>query len=262
VKFARYTRLVSIFTGSSLSAQLEYRANFVVNIFETILRALGTLLGISILFGDGSSVGGWSFLEAAVVVGVFTLFDGLMSMLLTPNLNRIAEAVRTGTMDFTLLKPIDAQFLVSFRNVNLLRLPDVILGAGIIVWALAQLGSSVGNILLGLTLLLIAYAIVYSIWFMLSTSAFWFVRVENITELFWGFYRAGQFPVTAFPGWVRVFFTFFVPIAFITTVPAQAFTGKLETSNLLIALLIAVGLLLVSRWFWRFALRSYTSASS
>jgi ABC-2 type transport system permease protein len=262
VKLARYTRLVSIFTGASLSAQLEYRANFVVNLVETVLRALGTLLGISILFGDGGSVGGWSFLEAAVVVGVFTLFDGLMSMLLTPNLNRIAEAVRTGTMDFTLLKPIDAQFLVSFRNINVLRLPDVILGVGIIVWALAQLGSSWANILLGLALLLTAYAIVYSIWFMLSTSAFWFVRVENITELFWGFYRAGQFPVTAFPGWVRVFFTFVIPIAFITTVPAQAFTGRLETVNLWIALLIAVALLLVSRWFWRFALRSYTSASS
>ncbi len=262
MKLAKYTRLIGIFIGAGLSAQLEYRANFVVNLVETVLRALGTLLGVSILFGDTNSVGGWSFLEAAVVLGVFTLFDGLMSMLLTPNLNRIAEGVRTGTMDFTLLKPIDAQFLVSFRNVNILRLPDVLLGAGIMVWALAQLGSSPLGIGLGLALLLTAYAIVYSIWFMLSTSAFWFVRVENITELFWGFYRAGQFPVTAFPGWVRVFFTFVIPIAFITTVPAEAFTGKLETVNLAIALLIAVVLLVVSRWFWRFALRSYTSASS
>lgn len=262
MNLAKYSRLIGIFVGAGLSAQLEYRANFVVNLVETVLRALGTLLGVSILFAGTSSVGGWTFLEAAVIVGIFTLFDGLMSMLLTPNLNRIAEGVRTGTMDFTLLKPIDAQFLVSFRNVNILRLPDVVLGLGIMVWALAQLGSGALEIMLGIALLLTAYAIVYSIWFMLSTSAFWFVRVENVTELFWGFYRAGQFPVTAFPGWVRVLFTFIVPIAFITTVPAQAFTGKLESNNLLVALAIAVALLVVSRLFWRFALRSYTSASS
>ncbi len=258
----RYARLIGIFVGAGLSVQLEYRANFVVNLIETALRALGTFLGISILFAGSTNVGGWTFLEAAVIVGVFTLFDGLISMLLTPNLNRIAEGVRTGTMDFTLLKPIDAQFLVSFRNVNILRLPDVVLGLGIIVWALAQLGSSVVNVALGLALLLTAYAIVYGIWFMLSTSAFWFVRVENVTELFWGFYRAGQFPVTAFPGWVRTFFTFVIPIAFITTVPAQAFTGRLEGNALLGAFIIAAVLLVASRLFWRFALRSYTSASS
>jgi ABC-2 type transport system permease protein len=250
--------------GASLSTQLEYRANFVVNLIETVLRILGSLLGLSILVGDAQNIGGWSLLEAAVVLGVFTLFDGLMSMALAPNLNRIAEGVRTGSFDFTLLKPIDAQFLVSFRNINLLRLPDVLLGVGIVVWAVLQLEPrpSVEQLGVGVLLMAAAYLIVYAIWLMLSTTAFWFVRVENITELFWGFYRAGQFPITVFPSWVRLFFTFVIPIAFITTVPAQAFTGKLETNSVWVALALATGLFAASRWFWRFALRSYTSASS
>jgi ABC-2 type transport system permease protein len=250
--------------GASLSTQLEYRANFVVNLIETVLRILGSLLGLSILVGDAQNIGGWSLLEAAVVLGIFTLFDGLMSMALAPNLNRIAEGVRTGTFDFTLLKPIDAQFLVSFRNLNLLRLPDVLLGLGIIGWSVLQLAPhpSLEQLGLGILLLVAAYLMVYAIWFMLATTAFWFVRVENITELFWGFYRAGQFPITVFPTWVRMFFTFVIPIAFITTVPAQAFTGKLEGASVWVALALAAGLFAVSRWFWRFALRSYTSASS
>ncbi len=260
----RYWRLISIFMGASLSAQLEYRVNFVINLVETILRVLGSLLGLIILLGENKSLGGWSFHEAAVVLGVFTLFDGLIGLALAPNLNRIAEGVRTGTMDFTLLKPIDSQFLVSFRNINLLRLPDVLLGLGIIVWAVLQspILPNLGNLSLGILLLLCAYSIVYGIWFMLSTTAFWFVRVENITELFMGFYRAGQFPVSVFPGWVRTLFTFVIPIAFITTIPAQALTGKLEQNSLWIALGFAALLLFLSRWFWRFALRSYTSASS
>ncbi len=250
--------------GASLSTQLEYRANFVVNLIETMLRVVGSLLGLTILVGNSRNIGGWSLLEAAVVLGIFTLFDGLMSMALAPNLNRIAEGVRTGTMDFVLLKPIDAQFLVSFRNINLLRLPDVLLGLGIIIWAVLQLEPrpDAPHIILAGLLMLTAYSIVYGIWFMLSTTAFWFVRVENITELFWGFYRAGQFPVTVFPGWMRTFFTFVIPIAFITTVPAQALTGRLESTAIVGSVGIAMLLFIVSRWFWKFALRSYTSASS
>jgi ABC-2 type transport system permease protein len=258
----KYIRIISLLMGASLSVQLEYRANFTVNLIETALRLMGSVLALSILFGDGKVVAGWSFTEALVVLGIFTFFDGLISMALAPNLNRIAEGVRTGTMDFVLLKPLDAQFLVSFRNIDLLKLPDVLLGLGIIAWALSQTGVRLENIFLGAGLLLLAYVIVYSIWFMLSTTAFWFVRVENVTELFWGLYRAGQFPVQVFPGWVRLAFTFVIPIAFITTVPAEAFTGRLEGINIWVALGLAVGLALVSRGFWRFALRSYTSASS
>jgi ABC-type uncharacterized transport system permease subunit len=86
--------------------------------------------------------------------------------------------------------------------------------------------------------------------------------VENITELFNGLFRAGQFPVTVFPGWVRVFFTFIVPVAFITTVPAEAVVGRIRPEIALASAGVALALLAISRWFWGVALRSYTSASS
>lgn len=258
----KYLRIISILMGASLGVQLEYRANFTVNLLETALRLMGSVLGLSILFGGGESVAGWTFAEALAVLGIFTFFDGLISMALAPNLNRIAEGVRTGTLDFVLLKPVDAQFLVSFRNIDLLKLPDVLLGLGILGWSLGHTGVRLENLLLGAGLLLTAYLIVYSIWFALSTTAFWFVRVENVTELFWGVYRAGQFPIQVFPGWVRTAFTFVIPIAFITTVPAEAFTGRLEGVNLWAAVGMGIGLFVASRGFWRFALRAYTSASS
>ena len=261
--WGKYWRIASIFAGASIAVNLEYRANFVVNVLESILRAVGAVFGLSVLFGDGSSLGGWSRLEATVLVGVFTFVDGLMGMIVYPNLRRIAEAVRTGSMDFALLKPVDAQFMVSVREVDVFRWPDVLIGLGLTVWAAAQLPTvTVTGVLIGVLLLAGAMGIVYALCFMLATTAFWFVRVENTLELFWGLYRAGQFPITAFPGWVRVLFTFVVPVAFITTVPAEAIIGRATTNNGLTAIAVAVVLLGVSRWFWRFALRNYTSASS
>ena len=224
---ARYLRIARIFAGASIAVNLEYRANFVVNLIESLLRGAGSVLGLAVLFGDGTSLGGWSRLEATVLVGVFTFLDGLMGILIYPNLRRVAEAVRTGSMDFTLLKPVDAQFMVSVREVDVFSLPSALIGLGLIVWAASQIGTvTLSGVLLALLLLVGAMGIVYSLCFMLVTTAFWFVRVENTLELFWGLYRAGQFPVTAFPSWTRLLFTFVVPVAFITTVPAEAIVGR------------------------------------
>jgi ABC-2 type transport system permease protein len=258
MRITRYLKLIGIFAGASVAAKLEYRANFVVNILESVVRAVAGVLGLLILFGDGNGLGGWSRDEALVLVGVFTLIGGVTSVGIFPNLRSIGESVRTGSMDFTLLKPLDSQFLVSTREINIFQIPEILIGIGFIAYGLIKLESvNAINILLALALLIAALAIVYSICFMLSTIAFWFVRVENTLELFWGFYQASQFP-----GWVRIMFTFFIPVAFITTVPAEALLGRVSLSSVGFAVGFAVLLLAISRWFWRFGLRSYTSASS
>ncbi len=260
----RYFHLLKVFLAATLQAQLEYRANFLAQFANALLTVGGSLFGLSLLLGDGNGVGGWNALEATCVVGVFTLLEGLAGVFLYPNLGKIAESVRTGTMDFVLLKPIDSQFLVSSRNLNAFRVPDVLIGLGLILYSSIRLGVwNLQDFAIGLVLLVSAYFTVYALCFCLAATAFWFVKVENILELFWGFFRAGQFPITAFPaGGARLFFTFVIPVAFITTVPAGAFIGRTQLEDVLVALLVAVGLMLGSRAFWRFALRSYTSASS
>lgn len=263
MRIRRYAQLAAIFAGASVSAQLEYRVNFVINLIGSLLMAGGALFGLLILTGDGQPIGGWSYREATVVVGLFTFVQGFIGCFLQPNLNKIAETVRLGTMDFTLLKPVDTQFYVSTRNVNVFRLADVIVGMVIVVWAASGLPNvTLGGVLAGVALVCAALAIVYAVWFMLATTAFWFVKVENATELFLGLFRAGQFPATALPGWVRFLFTFIIPIAFITTVPAEAITGRIEAGSALAALIVAVVLLLLSRSFLFLAVRNYTSASS
>jgi ABC-2 type transport system permease protein len=109
-------------------------------------------------------------------------------------------------------------------------------------------------------MLLAGLVIFYSLLMILITLSFWFVEVSNIMELIYTFFEAGRFPVTAFPTWVRIVLTFIVPIAFITTVPAQAVLGWLQPAGVVTGLTIAAVLFAVSRAFWRYALRHYTSA--
>ncbi len=263
MRLLRYAKLAGIFAAASISAQLEYRVNFVMSLIGSILTAGGALFGLLILTGEGEPVGGWSYREAIVVVGLFTLVQGYIGAFLYPNLNKIAEAIRTGTMDFNLMKPIDAQFLVSARNINVFRLVDVLVGLALIIWALIRLPNvTASGLVLGTLLVVSSLTIVYAIWFMLTTTAFWFVKVENITELFGSLFRAGQFPVTVFPGWIRFLFTFIVPVAFITTVPAEVLIGRADLVTVGSAFAVALVLLVASRLLWRWAVGSYTSASS
>ena len=166
-------------------------------------------------------------------------------------------------MDFMLLKPLSSQFLVSFRYFNIWRAPDAIVGSALLGYGMiadrrAGAGEHPprGRHAAG------RRVTTYAIWCMLTTTAFWWVRVNNMMELFNAFFVAGRFPITAFPTWVRVILTFIVPIAFITTVPASAAVGRLDWPMALGSLAIAAGFLLLSHLFWRWAVANYTSASS
>lgn len=259
----RYLRLIRIFTGATVSAQLEYRANFIGAVLSSLGQVGVALLAIGVLFGQGSdTVGGWTFREALLVTGFFILTEGFIAVFVQPNMSRIAEAIRTGSMDFTLLKPLDAQFSVSTRYLNVLRLPDLLIGLGLIVYAASALTTTLGGVLIAAVLYASALTIVYCIWLALSTTAFWFVKTQNVAELFNGIFGAGRFPVTAFPLPVRFALTFIVPIALITTVPAQAMTGRLSPALAIASPLVAAGLFAVTRLFWLRAVASYTSASS
>ncbi|MBZ9712001.1 ABC transporter permease [Deinococcus multiflagellatus] len=260
----RALRLIRVFTAASVSAQLEYRANFVGAVLASLGEAGVALLGLSLLFSQPGvqQVGGWTFREALLVTGFFMLTEGFISVVVQPNMSKIAEAIRTGNMDFTLLKPIDAQFNVSVRYLNLLRLPDLLLGLGLLVYAASGLNLTLAGWLAAGALYLSALVIVYCIWLGLSTTAFWFVKTQNVTELFNGLFGAARFPATAFPVPVRLLLTFVVPVALITTVPAQALTGTLTPALALVSPLVAAGLFALTRWFWRRAVASYTSASS
>ena len=259
----RYFKLMRIFTANSLQLELEYRGNFVLNIFNSLITTATGLLVLYAMFANADSVGGWSFGEALTLYGVFMVLEALIDIFMYPNLNKLPEYVRTGNMDFFLLKPISAQFMVSARFLSVWMVPQLLLAFGLIGYGMAQAGQlNLVTVLLATGLLFCGAVIVYAIWLMLTTTAFWLVKVANVSELFYAFFTAGRFPVTAFPAWARFFLTFVVPIAFITTVPASAAVGRLTPGAVLGSVVMASALFGLSRLFWRYAVANYTSASS
>ncbi|MEZ4735348.1 MAG: ABC-2 family transporter protein [Caldilineaceae bacterium] len=242
--------------------ELAYRVNFFTQIFQAVMSLALALGGLAVVFNQTDTLAGWYPSELVALVGIYLVVGGLINLMIQPSMQRFMEDIRLGTLDFMILKPEDAQFLVSVRQVEIWKLIDILMGLGVLVVALVQLGTQLGlrqAVAFGIALLAGA-TIVYSFWMMLATCAFWFVKTENILVIFQSMYQAGRWPVTIYPVWLQTVLTFLVPITFAVTVPAQALTGRLTGQTLALAVAVAVGLFLAARWFWRFGIRFYSGA--
>lgn len=244
--------------------ELQYRANFFIELLQSCIALLTGLIGIWLIFSHTASLDGWTRPELYAVVGVFTMMNGLINAIIQPNMQKLMDDVQQGTLDYALTKPEDAQLIVSVRQVQIWQLVDVLTGLVVLGYALATLRGTLGIWeALGFVLVLVlGGGMVYSFWLMLTTAAFWVVRMDQITELFQGVYAAGRYPIGIYPGWLRLGLTFLVPVAFAVTIPAEALTGRLTPQGVLGAIGLAALLLGLSRWFWRFGLRHYSGASA
>ena len=258
----RYFRVLRLFWGTAIAAELEYRLNFLIAALTSITGLAGSIFGLFLFYQTGYTFQNWSWEEALIVLGIFTLLQGFSATFLAPNLSKIVRHVQDGTLDFILLKPVSSQFWLSTRVVSPWGLPDVLFGLLIIGYAGTKLNLGIANYLAGIPPLLCGVLSLYSLWFMLGATSIWFVKIYNVTEVLRGLLEAGRYPIIAYPASYRVFFTFVIPVTFLTTVPAQALLNRLESSWFLVSLGLSLGLLWIAKQIWRFALRFYTSASS
>ncbi len=262
VSLQSYRQTLAIFWQTAIAAELEYRLNFVIASISSLVNLGGSIFSLFLFYRTGYEFAGWDWRSALIVLGLFTILQGLAATLFIPNLNSIVKYVEQGTLDFVLLKPISSQFWLSLRQLSPWGISDIVFGLGLIGYAAQTLALNPLNLALGFLLLALSSLILYSLWFMLGATSIWFVKIYNVTEVLRGLLEAGRYPIVAFPAVYRVFFTFIIPIAFLTTFPAEAMLGRLSLVWLMATLFLAIASLWCSHRFWQFALRFYTSASS
>ena len=257
-------KILKSFYKSSILSELEYRSNFLINAVVGLAWLLSAIGGVSVFYFYTDHLGGWVWEEALIVLGLFAVVMGFIDSCLRPNIREIVEMIRTGTLDFVLLKPINSQFHASLRHFVVWKLFDVVSGIGLIIFAYIQLGKtpSLIELLTFGAMVITALIIVYSLLILIVTTSFWFVDVKNMVEFIYILFQAGRFPITVYPQPVRFILTFVIPVAFITTIPAEAILGQLKVTFFILSFILSSSLLLLSTFIWKRALRQYTSASS
>ena len=257
-------KLLSAFLKVNIQMALAYRADTVVNILLNLMWLGWELLSLNIIFSNTTTLGGWGLGELIALLGVFRLVNTLMIARIWPNTEKFNQSIRDGSMDYTILQPVNSMFLVTFSRITVWRIWDLVLAIILIVVGINMAGDITTplNILTFILLAITGTLIIYSLWIVLIALTFWFTKFDNNVTILQALLDAGRYPSTVYPVWLRVIVTFVIPIAVATTIPLQALRGELEPSRIL----LFIGVSIISFWIatkvWKLGLKQYSGASS
>jgi ABC-2 type transport system permease protein len=257
-------RLAFTFLRVGILNEMQYRVNFFIQLLQSFVALSVGLIGLTLVFSHTTTLGGWSRPELLAVMGVHILMGGIINSIIQPNMEMLMTDIQEGTLDYALTKPADAQVIISVRQFRLWQVVDVIMGLVVLGWAIAEIKEGVGfwSALGFVAAIFLGGIMIYCFWLMLTTTAFWVVRVHEMVNLFQGVYAAGRWPVGIYPDWLRSTLTFLVPVAFAVTIPAEALTGRLTPLALAGAAVLTIFFVLLARGVWTLGLRNYSGASA
>lgn len=257
-------KLLSAFFKVNVQMSLAYRADTVVNILLNLMWLGWELLSLNIIFNNTETLGGWGLGELIALLGVFRLVNTMMIALIWPNTEKFNQSIRDGSMDYTILQPVNSMFLVTFSRITVWRIWDLVLAVILIVVGVNMSASvtSAPQILTFVLLSLSGMIVIYSLWIVLIALTFWFVKFDNNVTILQALMDAGRYPATVYPAWLRVIVTFIIPIAVATTIPLQALRGELSVIQVLTFLGVSVLSFLIASRVWKTGLKQYSGASS
>jgi len=257
-------KLLSAFFKVNVQMSLAYRADTVVSILLNLMWLGWELLSLNIIFSNTQTLGGWGFGELIALLGVFRLVNTLMIALIWPNTEKFNQSIRDGSMDYTLLQPINSLFLVTFSRITVWRIWDLVLAIVLIVIGINISGdiATLFSILAFFLLTISGAVIIYSLWIVLIALTFWFTKFDNNVTILQALLDAGRYPATVYPVWLRIIVTFVIPIAVATTIPLQALRGELNINQIILFFAVGIASFLIASRVWKAGLKQYSGASS
>ena len=259
----RKLRIIITLAKSSLSSEMVYQWNFLLEFFHVILQFVFYFLTLSVIFTQTKELAGWSKDEILLLWGIGQLSSGLFLIFLKPGLDRLPDLIHDGGLDFYLVKPFSAKFLVTFSVVNLMSIPFMLSGVVLSAYSLIQLNISlnIAEIILLMFIICSHLTVVYSLYLFLMTFYFWLLE-SNIEHLYLSFGYIVRYPLDIFNNIGKFIFLYIIPLGFAAYIPVRVILHKASWQEILLVFPITLIIYFTADKFWHFALKSYTSASS
>lgn len=262
----RYFEIYGIMLRNSLIREMSFKANFILWMLVEVLWFCGQIFFFGIIFGQVDRIGDWSKWEVVLLVGTHQMIAQLFQAFFFTNISNVPELVRTGKLDSLLVLPMDSQFAVSTKQFGLDSLLNALLGGIVVIVSLVQLHVTpgIGTVLLYIAAVAFGVAIHYAIMLALAAVSFWIIRAQGLVYGYFNFLNIARFPDVIFPRLFRFVFGWIVPVIIVANIPARLLIKPLSDPMWLMFHLAVAGsiAIVLSRIFWRFALRRYSSASS
>ncbi|GGG07099.1 ABC transporter permease [Paenibacillus albidus] len=258
-------KVLKSIVGINLLNELQYKGDFFIQFISVLLDFVLAILTVDIMFSQISALNQWNKVDILVLVGMYRIFVGIINVFTIPSLSALPGSVISGDFDYVLLTPVDSQFFTSMKEVRAWKLSDVILGLIFIIYIYAtnELSFSLSNLIGALLMLICGGIIVACFYSIIASLSFWFNDVSNLLIIIpQCFEWAGKWPVTIFPGFLRILFTFLIPVGVAITLPTQALLNSINSSDVALTVGFCLLLILLSRIIWKMGVKRYSGASS
>lgn len=259
----KYFTLYSAFFRASFTADLEFRANFLIRIVTDIFWYLAQIISFEVLFNYTDHIGDWDRARTRVFLGVLFVVDAIYMTIFSANVDGLSESVRKGGLDLLLTKPVNSQFIMSCQRASTAHLGNLLLAIAWLLWSLFQIPSFSWIGVLWLFLLLPCGALVfYSLRFLFASAAVVFTRAENIQYLWYLLYKLGMRPDNIYAPWLKYLILTLIPVGVIASVPSRLLLNFANPWLGLWSVFVAFICLKFSNWVWNTTLKYYASSSS
>jgi ABC-2 type transport system permease protein len=260
MKMVQFFRAI---VGLALRQQMAFRLDFVFSLLVSGAAVASGLAALGIVYAHTETLGGWPRGEAIVLLGTFQLITALLNTFVAPNLQWFGDQVKNGTLDDALLKPMPSLVTASLGSCRPFELVNVTLGVATVVVGLRDLGRmpSVMDVAGYAALLGVAMLVTWAVRVLAACVTLWFPSV-SLDVIFTSAWEFARYPVTIYADPVPFVLTYLVPVAFVSTVPAQGLARGVDLGQLVMGLCAAVGSAVVVWATWEAGLRRYVSATS
>lgn len=264
-KLKKYLKLYLMGLKYGIIESTTYRFSFVVELIVEFGYQIANVLTLEVIYQNLSNVAGWdrnamfvlygfSIIITQVYVGLF----GVWNLWVLPN------KVRSGEVDFALLKPINSQFSLSLGRPYFTSVITMLFGLGILVSGLISLNQPInfGNLIVALIMFVAGIVITYSILVIIASFSFIFPGAYSLPRIGGEIIFMKKYPRQVFQGFWKFLFYLIIPIIFLASVPAEFIIKGIDWRFAVYGIFIAVFLLFCSIKVWNRMIQHYSSASS
>ncbi|GFI47978.1 hypothetical protein IMSAGC019_03304 [Lachnospiraceae bacterium] len=217
-----------------IKAKSEYRMSFLLGIFVNIFDNFITYISLWVIFDNFKVIEGWNFYEMAILYGLFRVTDAFAGMFLWYTMNFIDEDIITGNLDVYLIRPMGLLQQMVCRRFGETYIGQIIVVVIFMVYSFERLNYTIHLwTWLYLVLVLISGTLIHAAALIVIGSLnFWFLGAKRLAGILYnGMGRFTQYPLTIFPGAVRIVLTYILPWALINYYPCLVILNKVQTTE-------------------------------
>lgn len=263
------------FFRNALIREMMFQGNFVIQIITRGFWFFAQIALFEIIFRKVPSINGWDRDQYFAFMATGMLINSIVESFFMPNCANLSEQIRTGRLDFALVKPIDSQFLVSLERINLAMISQLILAVALLTRSLYRIGEPISfwQMVLYLTYIAIGVLFFYSMMIITACTSILFGRNQGLYDFWFYITVFARYPRSIYDGedesrWeggemLQFGFSYVMPILLVVTVPARIIIDNLQTPHFaVVAAASAVVGLVLARIVFHWSLSHYRSASS